>query len=125
MPRPLSQEVVKTAGNNFAGTEFSIPGRRQSLRKLLEVNLVMGNESNSWEIRKTSTKSGALPLVLRQSESAPGVFGPNTQKGVLLSGRDAETMLEPGEEIQVFTSGGTTAMRAKVLLLDLDPADLV
>ena len=123
MARTKSQEVTKTAGQNFAGTEFDLAPRAQSLLKLLQIVLVMGPESKTWRIEMTSTKGS--PLILKQSMSSATTAGPNKDTDVLISGKDVEVLLEAGEQIQAFTADGTAPMRMKVLYADAEPGELL
>jgi hypothetical protein len=125
MARMVEAELVVTGTTQFGGTEFNVRPRPQSMLKLVEVNIRGGIEPKTWEVRKTSTKSATLPLVLLESLTESGVPGQTTEKAFRITGDDIATLCAPGEQIQVMTTGKTSDMRVKFYFLDLEPSELV
>jgi len=117
--RLISQARTITAGQQFAGTEFSIgPADPNNALRLLEVNLRMGTESKTWRIEKRKT-DGTVIVLLQQSTDPTGVPAANTAEGVVMRGDDVEVLLLAGEQIQIKTTGATAAMRAQIYLEEL------
>ena len=112
----ITREVTIQAGQQFLGTEFSVaPFKPGNVLRLLEVNRRMGNESKTWEIRKTSPGGGVL-TIQQSVDPSTGLPAASTDTDVLANGEQFATILEPGEQIQIVTTGATDAMRAKLYL---------
>ncbi len=109
----ITREVTIQAGSQFLGTEFSVaPAKPGNILRLKELDLEMGPESKTWIVRKNTR--GGLQLVLAQSLDDTGAPAANTDTDVLIKGEDIEVILEPGDQIQIVTTGATSEMRAKI-----------
>lgn len=104
------------AGQQFTATEFSIaldaPGNRMML---FEANLSLGSENKTWEIRKVV--GGGFVRILRSLDSS-GVPTATTDTDVIASGEDINVILEPGDQIQILTTGATSEMLAKLYIIE-------
>ena len=119
MGRLFTHEVIVPAGSQFTGTEFSVqPPTQRSILQLKELDLQMGTESKSFRIEKRAP-DGSIRALIQQSTDNSGVPAVNTAESVILTGPDVEVLLEPGEQIQIVTTGATAEMRAKLYLEDV------
>jgi hypothetical protein len=109
------------AGSQFAGSEFRAQARTKGAwLKLKELDLQMGTESKTFRVEKRDGE-GNLVILIQQSTDASGAPAANTDESLLLTGPDIEVLLSPSEQIQVVTSGATSAMKAKLYLEEVIP----
>lgn len=114
----ITQTISVTPGSQFLGTEFSpVVGRTGTYLLLQEVDLAMGVESKTWQIRKDTSEGESF--VVAQSLVA-GVPAATTDDTVMLFGDAAHVILRTGDSIQIVTSGAGSAMSAKVYYEELD-----
>jgi len=117
MGKLLAFEQVKEAGQQFVGNEFAVqsPNRRKVLR-LKEVSLQMGTESKTYRIEKRDSQGQLLALLQQSIDPQTGAPAPTISESVVIVGTEFEVLLQPGEQIQVVSSGATAAMRARLYL---------
>lgn len=108
-----------TAGQQFLGTEFRAQSPSRKALKLQELNLAMGVESKTWRIIKRD-RTGAQTALIAQSVNSSGVPAATTDESVIVNGAEFETLLLPGEQIQIITSGASSAMRARLYFVESD-----
>lgn len=112
MGKLIERTVVKTAGTQFAGTEFSVtPLTQGAVLKLRELNLQMGTESKTFRVEKRDAQGNKIALI-QQSVDGTGAPAPSTAESVVITGGEFEVLLTPGEQIQIVTTGATAGMRA-------------
>ncbi len=109
----ITREVTIQAGQQFLGTEFSVAATKPgNVLRLKELDLQMGPESKTWIVRKVT--KGGLQLALARSLDDTGAPAAATDTDVLIKGEDIEVILEPGDQVQIVTTGATSEMRAKI-----------
>ncbi len=115
MGQVFFRTVNITGGSQFLGTEFTAAGKSPSrILKVREIVLNMGIESKGFEIQKVFTQGG----VTVKSQINVGIA--STVTNVFITGADAEILLLSGEQIQIVTTGASSAMQARVLYEELD-----
>jgi hypothetical protein len=125
MARIVTYEASVAAAAQFLGTEFKIqPKNDRSVLMLRELDLQMGTESKTFRIVKRNP-SGQQVALVQQSIDNTGAPAPSTAESVVLKGDDVELLFSYGDQIQITTSGATSAMRAKLYFLELDPDELL
>ena len=111
------------AGSQFTGLEreflIAAGDPRTQVLRLIELDLMMGQESKVWKIYKRDADNENIAL-LQQSTTDSGVPSANTDESVILIGKDIETLLAAGEKIIVETTGATGAMRARLYFREED-----
>lgn len=113
------------AGSQFVGTEFAVsPSRRGVVLWLYEVDIQMGSESKTWTLQKV-LKNGSIVVLQQSRDLVSGAPGATTDSSVIISGPDILTLLEPGEQIQLVTSGATSTMVCKLYLVEGTIEELV
>lgn len=116
MGKMIQTSVAKLAGTQFLGNEFKVQAaHRNGFLKLKELNLQMGTESKTFRIEKRTT-GGAVIVLVQQSVDGTGAPAPTTAESVVITGGEFEVLLAPGEQVQIVTSGATSAMSAKLYL---------
>ncbi len=120
-------EVSISAGSQFLGTEFLEvnPSRPNSVMVLKEVDLAMGGENKTWDLRKTSSVTGNSFRLLRSLDPNTGLPAANSVEDVVATFDDIGSLFEAGDVFAIVTSGATNAMRAKVYFLELEQNELV
>ncbi len=105
-----------TQTNQFDGDEFSAaPSKaRDRILRVREILLKMGSESKGFEIQKVFTQGG----VTVRSQINVGIA--STATDVVITAEDANILLLAGEQIQIVTTGATSAMQARILYEELD-----
>ena len=104
-----------TGGSQFLGTEFSAVSSKPTKTLIVrEILLKMGGEVKNYEVRKTIQQSGGPVTLALLAKSG------STDTDVIIKGTDADVALLPGEQIQVFTSGATSSMEARLQYEEID-----
>ncbi len=116
MGKAITQVRSILAASQFVGTEFSVgPVTRGAFLRLKELDLQMGTEAKTFRIEKRSA-NGSLRVLIQQSVDNAGAPATTLSESVILLGSDIEVLLEPGEQIQIVTTGATSVMTAKLYL---------
>lgn len=76
----------------------------------------MGAEAKTWSIIKKFTVSGITVESLIRSAT-------DTTSSLVLAGDDADFALLNGEQIQIKTTGATSAMQARIVYEEVDNSD--
>lgn len=112
-------EATIGAGNQFLGTEFKIgPMRPGNILLLYEVDLKMGSEAKTWEIRKVLKGGVDFVTLLQSIDPSTGAPAATTDSSVVGAREDVAVLLEPGDQIQIVTTSATSAMFAKLYVLE-------
>lgn len=119
MPKLFTFTQEHAAGTNWAGTEFRVQTPSRNALRLKELDLKMGTEAKSFRIEKVD-KTGVVLALLHQSTDSVGNPAVTTAESVVITGGEYEVLLEPGDQIQITSTGMTAASRAKLYAEELD-----
>ena len=97
------------AASQFQGNELAAMSLKPNRRlRVKEIMLSMGSEAKTYAIQKVFVQGGTTVRMPLRAASA------STDTSVVLTAADADFVLLPGEQIQVQTSGATSAMHLRV-----------
>jgi len=119
LPKLFTFTQEHAAGTNWGGTEFRVQTPSRNALRLKELDLKMGTEAKSFRIEKVD-KTGVVLALLHQSTDSVGNPAVTTAESVVITGGEYEVLLEPGDQIQITSTGMTGASRAKLYAEELD-----
>jgi hypothetical protein len=119
VPKLFTFTQDHTAGTNWIGTEFRVQSPSRNALRLKELDLKMGTEAKAFRIEKRDRDGNPLAL-LHQSTDSVGNPAVTTAESVVITGAEYEVILEPGDQIQVISSGMTAASRVKLYFEEMD-----
>ena len=111
---PLPTLVEISAGSQFSGTEFDVNDNPEVWLLVTEVNLVMGSESKSYQIRKRLSGTDHRVVLDQSIDTSDGTPSESTIRYRNISGSEADWLIGPTDRFEIITTNATSAMAAKV-----------
>lgn len=124
--RIIQRSIKIVAGNQFVGNEFkAATSRPECVLKFVELNAWFGAGLKTYDLSKFDRDGDKLALIQQSIDPVTGIPGVVADESLVISGEEFWTILSPGEQLQLKTSGMVEAGNATIYYAEVPLEDVI